>query len=183
VISSRQVLTELLRTLADAQTAWDARSGSGGVLLMPSPYHEGSYAELERRLAAMRDHPRQRTYWWHLSHRYRWGITHREHLPYRSTRQGPRPRLRPCTELVSAGPTQGKHMACIVYEWRPEVQPLLVETGIDLLLATMHAGNPARIRLPQAAWERLLGVAPADDSQRREAPTLPLRRQPATLAL
>ncbi len=68
-VSPRLILVELLRTLPDVQEAWDPRSGGGGPRLMPSAYHEGSYAELEQQLALLRDTHRQ--HWWHLSHRYR----------------------------------------------------------------------------------------------------------------
>ena len=180
-LTHRQVLIELLRTHNDARTAWDTRAGGGGPVLMPSPYHEGSYQELEHRLAQMRDDPMYRRRWWHLSQRYRWGITHREVVPCRRTRQGPVPRLRAHTELVSQGEVHGQRMACIVYEWCPEVNPYYVEQALDRLLATMHGGRAYRIRLPLAEFQRAIGVAPDERSTRAGAPTLPLREQRATL--
>ena len=180
-LTHRQTLIELLRTHHDARTAWDTRSGGGGALLMPSLYHEGSYAELERRLADMRDDQLYRQRWWHLSHRYRWGIVRRDTVPCRRTRRGPIPRLRPHTELVSAGPIHGQRMSCLVYEWRPDVQPHQVELALDHLLATMHGGLSYRIMLPPEVFQRALGLPLEEREGRRESPTLPSRRHGATL--
>ena len=58
----RRVVGPLL-TMRDVAEAWDARSGGGGVKLMPSMWHEGSYAELERVLHLLRD--REWVLWWH----------------------------------------------------------------------------------------------------------------------
>jgi hypothetical protein len=63
-------VTLLLRTLDDARVAREANAAGGGALLMPSAYHEGSYAELERRLDYMRDNGGRKP-WWHATRRYR----------------------------------------------------------------------------------------------------------------
>lgn len=165
-LTPKDKLIELTRTLHDAQTTWDTRSQGNGPHLMPSLYHEGSYAELEHRLAQMRDTPHWRPAWWHLSQRYRWGTTHKEHAPYKRTRQGPIPRLRPNTELVHAGTITGHRIQITVYEWAPTLD-YLVDQALDRLEETMHGGHPELIRLPLSVLYRALGLPAPDDRAMR----------------
>ena len=157
-LTHHQRLIELLRTLDDARTAWHPNTTGDGPILMPSMWNEGSYPELEHQLAQLRDNPNTRNSWWHLSHRYRWGITHKETVPCRRTRLGPIPRLRPNTELVSAGTIHGNHQAIIVYEWRTDVNQAAVDAGLDNLLERMHGGQPHQIKLPLEVYCRATGI-------------------------
>ena len=71
-LSAQQRVIELLRTLAEARVDRTGRADGNGVLLMPSMWNEGSYAELEARLIDLRY---ERSLWWHVCHRYRFGTT------------------------------------------------------------------------------------------------------------
>ena len=169
-LTRKAKLIELIRTLDEAKTSWDHRSNGDGPTLMPRQYHEGSYAELEHQLAQMRDHPTWRKPWWHLNHRYRWGTTHRETVPYRRTRQGPSPRLRPNTELINTGTAHGHHISVIVYEWTPEVRTDQVDWALEHLLTTMHHGRPDAIRLPLDVFYRAIGIAPPAERNNHRTP-------------
>jgi hypothetical protein len=158
-LTHTQRLIELIRTLNDAQTTWNPQSGGGGPHLMPSMWNEGSYQELSHQLAHLRDTNPWRQPWWHLSHRYRWGEVKHETVPCRRTRLGPIPRLRPNTELRSVGEVHGHRQAVIVYEWRADIQPHLVNAALDRLLELMHNGEPHRIRLPLDVYCRAAGLA------------------------
>lgn len=168
-LTRKQKLVELIRTLDEAQTTWHPASNGGGPRLMPSQYHEGSYQELEHHLHHMRDNPTTRTLWWHLNHRYRWGTTHKETVPCRHTRQGPQPRLRPHTELVTTGNVHGNHIQIISYQWNPHVNDYLVDMALDHLLTTMPAHRP---RLPLTVLYRALGIAPPTERPSRHTQDL-----------
>ena len=102
-MTAAQRVALLLRTLDDARVAWEANASGGGALLMPSTYHEGSYAELERCLIDIRENGHRRE-WWHATHRYRAGALRTLTVPIRQLRMGPRPVLPPRTELVAWAP-------------------------------------------------------------------------------
>jgi len=155
-------LVELLRTLDEARTAWEAGSRGDGVVMMPSAYHEGSYAELELRLTEMRDNGR-RPEWWHLSHRHRWGTERQRHVPVRRTRRGPEPVLPGHTELLGVSTVTGNTVLVNVYEWSPRVDERMVERGLAYLLTTMHEGDRWRLQLPVLYLYRALGLPPPDE--------------------
>ena len=142
-LTVHQKLIALLQTLEEAQTNWHPRAGNGGPHLMPSHYHQGSYAQVEAALRIMRDTPTTRTWWWHLNHRYRWGTTHRTQLHYRRTIKGPRPTLPPNTELIHTGTTNGKTITATIYRWQPQVQAHLAHAALEHLATLVP--NP---RLP-----------------------------------
>ena len=157
-LTHQQRLIELLRTLQDASVAWDPRASGGGPTLMPTMWHQGSYAELEHQLIRLRDNPATRTAWWHTSQRYRWGTTRKTTVPIRRTRQGPVPRLPANTELVSAGQINGHHQAVVLYQWRHDVDNHQVNHGLDLLLQRMHNGQPHHIRIPHDIYCQAAGI-------------------------
>jgi hypothetical protein len=124
---------------------------------MPTVYTEGSYAELEQRLAEMREGAR-RPEWWHLSYRHRWGVERRRQVPVRRTRLGPEPQLEPHCELLGTGEVNGKTIVVNLYEWSPSVDEELVKRGLLHLLRTMHGGETWRIQLPLVYLYRALGM-------------------------
>jgi hypothetical protein len=97
---------------------------------MPSAYHEGSYAELERCLIDVRDKGHRRE-WWHATGRYRLGESRLLTVPIRRLRSGPRPVLPPRAELVAwAGPITGEKTARVrVYLWAESVDQVLADEG------------------------------------------------------
>lgn len=164
-ISHRTKLIQLIRTLDEAQTTWHKGAQGEGPRLMPSLYHEGSYQELEHRLAEMRDNPAQRTNWWHLCQRYRWGTLERTTLTYTVTRQGRRPHLPANTELIHQGNATAGHPPRInVTLYRhPPTDPDRINAALDHLATTMHGGNTTRIRLPLSLLYTTLGIAPPNE--------------------
>jgi hypothetical protein len=167
-LTPKQTLIELLRTLDDARSAWESGSKGDGVVLMPAVYQEGSYAELERRLAQMRESA-HRPLWWHVSHRHRWGIERRREVPVRRTRMGPEPQLEPNCELLGIGEVSGKLMLVNVYEWSPSVDEAQVNRGLAHLLTVMHGGEAWMMHLPLVYMYRALGMPPPEErsSERR----------------
>ena len=160
-ITPTQLVIALLRTLTDVQQSWDPRSGGDGARLMPRAYHEGSYQELERCLRHMRHH--HRPMWWHVSHRYRWGIERWAIIGYHRTRQGPIPHPpNRHSEVVIVGGTLPRHtMRAKLYEWDPDVDPDTVDQGVRWIVSSMHRGNTGRIKVPAELLAHLMGVARA----------------------
>jgi hypothetical protein len=173
-LNPKKTLIELLRTLDDARTAWEAGSKGDGVVLMPAVYQEGSYAELELRLAEMREGA-QRREWWHVSHRYRWGNECRREVPARRTRLGPEPLLGRNCELLGIVEVNGRSMVVNLYEWSTAVDDGMVGRGLTHLLSIMHGGDPWRMHLPLVYLYRALGMPPPEERP-------PERRAKVTLA-
>lgn len=123
---------------------------------MPVLYHHGSYQELERCLREMRE--RYRTAWWHTSMRYRWGDPHKRLVvPSRKTRQGRVPLLPERTELRIQGETLDKGLMVVwCYEWAEEVNPQMVDRGLDILTSLMYGGEWWRLTLPKPFLDRLV---------------------------
>lgn len=161
-LTSKETLIELLRSLDEVRTGWDTRSRGDGPVLMPSMYHEGSYSELERRLAEMREGGYRRE-WWHVSYRHRWGVERRRSVPVRRTRFGPEPVLNGHCELLGTGEVNGKVIVVNLYEWSDEVDEEIVGRGLTRLLATMYDGDVQRLQLPLFYLYRAMGLPPPDE--------------------
>lgn len=125
---------------------------------MPSMYSTGSYAELERALAEMREGHRQ--LWWHVNQRYRFGQRRLMMAPLRKTRTGLQFMLPPRTERISSSlfPV-GKTSLIYVYQWSDQVRPDLVKQGVTALTQTMYSGDTQRIVLPVLLLKQRLGLA------------------------
>jgi hypothetical protein len=135
---------------------WDGRADGEGVLLMPSPYNEGSYRELEARLTDLREQHRQ--LWWHVNQRYRFGESRVILATVIRRKGGAQFSLPPRTELVAGGPSVGSRLAvCRVYQWSERVRPDLVVEGVDVLTRSMHDGRADRIWLPSTVYDRVMG--------------------------
>jgi hypothetical protein len=161
-LTADERVVELLRTLAEARQSYSFASGSGGPMLMPKMWHEGSYAELERRLRDMRE-SRRRRLWWHVSYRYRFGVelTMVARIVRRQT--GPEFMLPPHCELVAGGPAVGSKAAyCRVYCWRQEVDEGQADRGVGHLVSTMYGGEVDRIVLPDAVYRYRMGLPPRE---------------------
>ena len=142
------------------------RADGNGVLLMPSMWNEGSYAELEARLIDLQEY--ERSLWWHVCHRYRFGTTRIILAPViRRIRYGqrePTVSLPKRCELVAGVPVHevqaGSRLArCRICEWSEQVRPELVAEGVDVLTTTMYDGRHDRIWLPAAVYDRLTAKA------------------------
>jgi hypothetical protein len=172
----------LIRTRNDAREEWDGRSDGGGVKLMPSAYHEGSYVELERVEALMRD--AAHSAWWHVMQRYRFGTSQTLELPVRA-----KPRrfgligeaydrlghdlyhLPAHCELAVGQVVSGKKTARVrVYRWDPAVDMTKVRSGVRWLTQAMYDGRRSRIVVPDELYRRLVGLPPRDEKRRREDP-------------
>ena len=179
VLTSRDLVVELLRTLSEAENAWHTGSGGEGVIRTPTIYREGSYAELERCLIQMRDGHLRRE-WWHLSSRYLWGMEHNEVVRYKRTTKGPLAELPPRSELLISIEVLPKTLMLVrLYTWSPEVDPRMVDQGLDELLGLMYGGDTEKIQLPQELLYLALGKEPPNDHRPRasKVPSAPL---PAT---
>jgi len=179
VLTARDLVVELLRTLVQAENAWHSGSGGGGVIRLPSIYNEGSYAELERSLIQMRDGPSRRL-WWHLSSRYLWGLERNEVVRYKRTTKGPLAELPPRSELLIAIEVLPKALMLVrLYTWSKDVDPKLVDKGLEELLGLMYGGNTEKIQLPQELLYLALGKEPPNGNRPRasKVPSTPL---PAT---
>lgn len=163
------LVTELLRTLEEAQTSWDPRSGGGGPILMPTLYHDGSYRELQDRLSEMRDDRGWRRPWWHVSYRYRWGRVIRTTVKARKTARGPEPILPARSELLVVGSATGDGVEVRLYVWPEYVDDGAATAGVARLVATMYDGDTTRLRLPEPFLWRRLGL-PAPDERERYVP-------------
>jgi len=157
-VTAAQRVALLLRTLDDARVAWEANAAGGGALLMPSAYHEGSYAELERCLIDMPENGHRRE-WWHAVQRYRAGELRTLTMPLVRLRSGPRPVLPERAELVAwAGPITGEKTARVgVYVCLEAVDQRLADEGVRLLVGTMYGGDVQRIAVPQAIYQAVTG--------------------------
>ena len=185
-LSAPERVIALLRTVDEARVAWDARSSSGGALLMPSMWHEGSYAELERCLVLMREggeywlewqgahpvatlKPPQRRLWWHMVMRFRYGSIRTVTVALRRTRLGPELVLPPRCELVAGDAVLGtKNALARVYLWSDNVDENLAQRGVRELVLLMHGGCHERIQLPVSVLQRALGL-PVEDASDLEA--------------
>ena len=157
-LSPRDLLVELIKTLGEDETSYNPGSGTGGPLLMPTLYREGSYSELESRLDEMRDSAQWRLPWWHVTQRYLAGVVATVDVSFRRTRQGPHPNLPGRCELVLVEGILGNQLMKIrVYRWDSRVEEGLVRAGLDRLLATMYGGQTERIQLPLEFLYRALG--------------------------
>ena len=151
------LVVELLRTIDEALVDFVPWTDGGGVRLMPSTYRDGSYSELEARLREMRDGG-QRSEWWHVSMRYRWGTVHRMVTRTRKTAKGRIPVLPPRSELLIAGETIGGGLQVVqCYIWSGAVDDRLVRAGVDALVTLMYDGDTTKLRLPKPFLERMLG--------------------------
>lgn len=163
-VTASDLVIELLRTLDEARSDWDARSDGEGVLLMPSAYTYGSYRELERRLDEMRDAGGElRELWWHTCLRYRWGTRRRAWVAAARTKRGVVPLSPTGSEVLVMGEVAGDgptlRAQVILRAWDQRADDALAGRGVAHLLTTMYAGDTARIRLPIPYLHRLLGIA------------------------
>lgn len=130
---------------------------------MPGMYAEGSYAELELRLAELRE-SRLRPLWWNACARYRWGILRTIVCPVVRRITGPDFRLPRdhdgvlrC-ELVAGGPAVGAKAALArIYQWSDDVDEQRAADGITVLATLMYEGRKHNIVLPQDVLNRALG--------------------------
>lgn len=121
--------------------------------MMPSVWHEGSYQELEEQLRRMRESP-DRPLWWHVSYRYRFGITTTTILPVVRRRKGPEFILPANAELLAGGPSVGdKQAVASIYIWRPDVDMGMVDRGVTVLAHRMRHHE-----LPDYLFRRLLNL-------------------------
>lgn len=158
LLSTKDLVVELIKTLADAEQGFNPGDGNGGVRLMPSLYWEGSYAELERCLDEMRDSAQWRQAWWHLTQRYLTGKVCTLDVSYRRTAKGPYPQIPGRTELLFVEAVlDSRLMRVRVYRWDERVAEDWVDQGLDRLLATMYGGDRQRIQLPIEFLYRALG--------------------------
>ena len=154
----QDLVIELIRTLDEAREDGSLANGDGGgAIQMPVLYKHGSYSELERRLAEMREGVWRRE-WWHASQRYRYGDPHRRLVVRsRKTRQGRVPELPPRAELRIQGETIGGGLMVVYcYVWSERVEPQVASAGIDRLVALMYGGDTTRLTLPHPFLDRLL---------------------------
>jgi hypothetical protein len=125
-------------------------SGGGGVKLMPSDWHRGSYRELEVALAEMRTNG-CRPLWYHAVRRYRDATRATIEVLVRRTRRGPLPLLPQNAELVGGAVIIGaRHARVIVRRWAADVDQQLADAGVEHLVRTMYGGRRERIVLPPA---------------------------------
>ena len=147
---AEQRVIGLLRTLRLAAEAWDERSHGGGPRLMPSLWHEGSYAELERVLHVMRDgDPRARQLWWHVNARYVWNDERVARVECRRTRQGPVVIAPECSEVAVVLELHSRYAHVRLREWSPAVVETLVAAGVRELATRMYRGDHGRVVLPR----------------------------------
>ena len=152
-------VTWLMRSYYDARECWDGRADGSGVLLMPSDFRRGSYAELERQLAEMRDNGHRRE-WWHTTRRYRDGMRLSLDVPVRRTQKGAIPILPRNCELVGGAVFSGARRArVLVRRWPDKVNLDLADAGVRLLVETMYDGRRDRIVLPPAVFAVAYGGA------------------------
>jgi hypothetical protein len=159
--SDRVVL--LLRTFYEAREYWDPRSAGDGPRLMPSVWHEGSYPELEFRLAELRDGPRRKL-WFHVTRRYRDGEWVTIDVPVIRTLRGPSFVLPPCCESVVGGASLSDRVSRVkCYRWRSDVDQATADRGIEVLVESMYEGERERIQVPDVFYRRALGLPPREE--------------------
>lgn len=156
-LTPEQRVVELLRTLNDALVSYGAASTGDGVRLLPSMYSEGSYQELEDRLRDLRE--MRRPLWWHVSHRYRWGVEKLIVARVIRRLEGPEFVLPPNCELIAGGASLGSKAAVArVYAWSPEVDRKKAGEGVSALVSLMFGGDVERIVLPGDVFRRAMGL-------------------------
>ena len=159
--SERVVL--LLRTFYEAREYWDPRSSGDGVRLMPSVWHEGSYPELEARLAELRDSA-ERPLWFHVTRRYRDGESVSVEVPVIRTVRGPSFVLPACCELLAGAVNLSDRLTRVrCYRWRSDVDQALADVAIATLIDRMYRGRRDRIVVPDVYYRRALGLPPREE--------------------
>lgn len=161
VASAEGKIVELLRTLDLAREAWDSRSnGNGGPILMPSLYHDGSYDELEKRLAEMRESAATKLTWWHTTRRWRYVVEVGMLVKVVRRARGPELMLPPRCELMTGTSISGDGWAKVtVRRWHELVDEGRAWEGVEHLKARMHGGDVEQIRLPDPLLRRALGMS------------------------
>ena len=163
MLSAAERVILLLRTFYEAREWWDSRSSGDGVKLMPSVWHEGSYPELEARLAELRD-SRERPLWFHATRRYRDGESVTLEVTVIRTVRGPSFVLPQCCELVAGGAQLQERTARVkCYRWRSDVDQARADEGIATLIDRMYQGRRDRIVVPDVFYRRALGLSPRDE--------------------
>jgi hypothetical protein len=163
LLTAAERVVLLLRTFYEAREYWDARSGGDGPQLMPSVWREGSYIELERRLADLRDGA-DRQLWFHATRRYRDGEIVSLEVPVRRTVRGPTFTLPPCCELVAGAVKLSDERTLVrCYRWRSDVDEALAAGGVLLLTELMYDGRRDKIVVPDVFHRRALGLPPKDE--------------------
>lgn len=180
-LTAQQRVVHLLRSLNDAKNDYGETSTGDGVRLMPSGYHEGSYAELERVLALMRGclpgcgrkrpgvayrhlgaclaYP-----YWHVAERYLRGDTQTIEVGVVIRRGGSELLIPRHCELVIGQAVSGVKTARVrVYRWNPIVKQREIERGVRWITQTMYDGRRSKIQLPDDLYRRVLGLPPRDE--------------------
>lgn len=147
-LTATQRIEMLLRTLDDARSAWHSGSGGDGVIQMPSMYHKGSYQELERTLAELRDFAPTRRYWLALNERYRWGDIVWEWVAVERRHGNPHYKLPKRSELQLVGEHTSTKAHVRLYRWSSKLDERAVNVGLELLRRLMFNGDYTRIMLP-----------------------------------
>ena len=167
-MSSAALLAEdrvilLLRTYYEAREHWDSRSNGSGPRLMPKTWHEGSYDELERQLALLRDGA-DRALWFHCTRRYRDGEHVHIIVAVQRSIRGPRYVLPESCELVAGAANVSERLASVkVYRWVKDVDQFLADLGVATLVNRMFRGRRDRIVVPDFFLRRALGLPPRDE--------------------
>lgn len=157
-LTAEERVVTLLRTFDEARVSYGVGSTGQGVTLLPSMWHEGSYAELEARLIELRESSR-RPLWWHASQRHRWGVERTIVAPVRRRVPTVVFSLPPYCEVVYGGPSIGSKAAVVrVYRWSPDVDEGKAAEGIRALVRLMHGGRRFQITLPKIVLRRKLGL-------------------------
>jgi|SRR5215471_17916096 len=158
MLETPQRVILLLRTYYEAREAWDGRSAGDGVRLMPAAWNEGSYVELDRQLAELRD-GHGRSLWFHTTRRYRDGEIVTVNVPVHRTLRGPVFALPDCCELEAGAVGLSDKLASVrVYRWRSDVDQAKADLGIDTLVKRMYRGRREKIVLPDLYYRRALGL-------------------------
>lgn len=166
-LTAAERVIELLRTFNEARVSYGAGSTGQGVRLMPSMWHEGSYAELELRLIDLRESSR-RPLWWHVSARYRWGVERTIVLPVIRRRAGAEFSIPRGSnfEVVAGGPSVGTKAAVArIYRWDEGVDDTKAAEGVSVLTGSMYEGRKDRICLPLPVLQRRMGLPIAPERE------------------
>jgi hypothetical protein len=150
-------VVELLRSLQEARELWDGGAAGGGVRLMPSAWHDGSYAELERVLHLMRDTQGPgRQLWASVCARYIWTTQRIAKVSVIRTRQGPVPLPPPGSEVQVVLEMKVSKARVRLSTWDSRVDERLVGLGVNRLAQLMYGGDHGRVVLPRYLRERAL---------------------------
>ena len=149
------IVVELLRTLPEVQAPLQS-GGEGGIektgrlLLMGNDYHQGSYRELERLLAVMKeDRPSQR---WHVLERYTRCDRRRMKVRFVGGKA-----ILPAHHALIGDTLRGKGTRAVTVEeriveaWDPSVRLERVRRGVAWL-AVSFRGSP---QLPKDLMDRV----------------------------